>query len=161
MRLILDGRLFPLRPQAYCLWPAGCILILQPICMVVSQIGLVSHNMSRQTACFLGVPAMTYKRYWFWLLLLAIGISGCEKSRPANQSATIAKEKPVQDRNAPAQKLSSLVPGDKITPGVSRTPDMPSYQLPADFKLPLEITMEASEAPKEIQNPSPPIEEKK
>jgi hypothetical protein len=38
---------------------------------------------------------------------------------------------------------------------------MPSYHWPADFKLPLEIDIESPEVPKEIQGPSPPIEEEK
>jgi len=104
---------------------------------------------------------MSDKTFWIWLLLFAIGIAGCEKPMPENQSATVTGEKSAQTVNVPPRNSTSILPGQKGSPGVLRTPDMPSYNWPADFKLPLVINMEAPQTPEEIQNPSPPIEEEK
>jgi len=113
---------------------------------------------------------MTIKTVYLWLLLVAMGIAGCEKARPANRPATADKKQPAQDANAQSQKLSSMFPGDNTSASVSRTPDMPAYHWPADFKLPLIINIDTPETPpliinintpetpKEIQKPSPPIE---
>jgi hypothetical protein len=93
---------------------------------------------------------MTDKTFWIWPLMIVIGIWGCEKPMRADQSATAAKE-----------KKTSLLPGEQNATYVLRTPNLPSYNWPADFKLPLIINIETPEVPKEIQNPSPPIEEDK
>ena len=102
---------------------------------------------------------MTYTH--FWLLLFAIGIAGCEQAQPASPTAASGKEQAAQGVKAPAVKSAVPFADEKALTGTFRTPDMPSYHWPADFKLPLVITIETPEAPKEIQGPSPPIEEEK
>jgi hypothetical protein len=101
---------------------------------------------------------MSDKRFWPWLLLLTIALAGCEKARPEKQAADAGKGQPAKAEKALPQEKSSVTLGTVIVPKVSRTPDMPAYRWSADFKLPLEITMDAPEVPKEIANPSPPIE---
>jgi len=39
-------------------------------------------------------------------------------------------------------------------------PPLPAYHWPADFKLPVEISIEVPEVPEEIQGPWPSIQEK-
>jgi len=104
---------------------------------------------------------MIDKTFCFWLLLLAIGVAGCEKLQPANRPATTDKEQSSLAEKSPTQKLSFVSPDGKTDSNVSRTSDMPSYQWPADFKLPLEINIETPQVPEEIQGPSPPLEEDK
>jgi Flp pilus assembly protein CpaB len=94
------------------------------------------------------------------LLLSALAVVGCfaalliaqtqsaPKPKPAAPAATADPEKPV---------LVKL--GKQTVPSVARTPDMPAYHWPADFKLPLVINIETEEVPKEIEGPSPPIKE--
>jgi hypothetical protein len=102
---------------------------------------------------------MTYTH--FWLLLFAIGIAGCEKAQPATPPADAGKEQAAQGVKAPPVKSAVPFADEKAATGVSRTADMPSYHWPADFKLPLVINIETPDVPKEIQGPSPPIEEEK
>jgi hypothetical protein len=129
----------------------------------VPRASLLSHNIhiGNAESFFPSVCKMADKTVWIWLLLLATGIAGCEKSKPANRSPAAGKEQSEQDVKAASQKSSSPSPEEPIASAVSRTPDMPAYKWPADFKLPLIINMETPEVPEEIQNPSPPIEEEK
>jgi hypothetical protein len=102
---------------------------------------------------------MADKTVWTWIMLLVIGVAGCEKSEPANRSATAGKEQPAQNQKAPQQKKDLSYSEDHITYSVSRTRDIPADKWPAEIKLPLIINIETFEVPKEIQGPSPPIEE--
>jgi hypothetical protein len=97
----------------------------------------------------------------FLLLLLAIGVAGCESAQPASPPADAGKEQP--STSAPQRPAKPALPfaDEKAASSVSRTPDMLPYQWPADFKLPLVINIKTEEVPKEIQGPSPPIEEEK
>ena len=92
-------------------------------------------------------------------MLLAIGVAGCEKPEPANRPTTADKVQPAQNLKALLQKNALPSPEDQITYSVSRTPDIPADKWPAEIKLPLIINIEIPEVPKEIQGPSPPIEE--
>lgn len=88
-------------------------------------------------------------------------IAGCEKIQPAGRPANAAIEPSAQAVKAPQKKPLLLLLEESKASGTWKTPDMPSYQWPADFKLPLEINMEAPDVPEELQSPSPPIEEEK
>ncbi len=102
---------------------------------------------------------MTYTQ--FLPLLLAIGIAGCEKAQPASPPAATDKEHTPPDAQERSVKPALPFADDKAATGVLRTPDMLPYHWPADFKLPLVINIEPPQAPKDIQGPSPPIEEEK
>jgi hypothetical protein len=102
---------------------------------------------------------MTDKIFWIWLLPLAIGIGGCEKTQPVKRPTIVGKEQPTQAVGAQSQKSNFRLPGDKKSPVTLKTPDMPLYKCPADFKLPLILNIENPQVPKEIQTPSSPIEE--
>jgi hypothetical protein len=95
------------------------------------------------------------------LLLFAIGIAGCEKAQSASAPAKPGKEQPTTTAQQRPEKPLSIRLGKETVPSVARTPDMPAYHWPADFKLPLIINIESPPVPKEIQGPSPPIEEDK
>jgi hypothetical protein len=102
---------------------------------------------------------MTYTH--FLLLLFSIGIAGCEQAQPASPPAVAGKEQAAQGVKAPPVKSAVPFADEKAATGVSRTADMTPYHWPADFKLPLVINIESPQVPKEIQGPSPPIEEEK
>jgi hypothetical protein len=100
---------------------------------------------------------MTYTH--FWLLFFVIGIAGCEQAQPATPPENAGKEQAATTAQEQPEKPVYIKLGKETVPSVSRTPDMTPYKWPADFKLPLVINIETPEAPKEIQGPSPPIEE--
>jgi hypothetical protein len=110
---------------------------------------------------FSGVCEMSDKHFWLWLLLFAISVAGCEKSGAADKPPTAGNGRLIKAENTPPEKPSFVSLGKETVPSVSRTPDMPSYRWPADFKLPLVIDIQSPLVPKEIQGPSPPIEEEK
>jgi hypothetical protein len=104
---------------------------------------------------------MTEKALWIWLLFFAIGIAGCEQAQPASPPDNAGKEQAATTAQEQLEKPEYIKLGKETIPSVSRTPDMTPYKWPADFKLPLVINIETPEVPKEIQGPSPPIEEEK
>jgi hypothetical protein len=104
---------------------------------------------------------MSDKHFWPWLLLFAIGVAGCGKSGTADKPPTAGNGRLIKAENTPPEKPPSISLGKETVPSISWTPDMPSDRQPADFKLPLVIDIESPQVPKEIQGPSPPIEEEK
>lgn len=95
------------------------------------------------------------------MLLLAIGIAGCEKAQSANPPPDAGKEQPAKITKEQPEKPVYVKLGKETVPSVARTADMPAYHWPDDFKLPLVINIETPQVPEEIQGPSPPIEEEK
>ena len=79
----------------------------------------------------------------------------------AGDPADPGKERGATTAQERAEKSLYVKLGKETVPRVARTPDMKDYHWPADFKLPLVINIETLEVPKEIQGPSPPIEEEK
>jgi hypothetical protein len=127
-----------------------------------SQIVLFSNNIGRhQGVLFSRIQIMIEKALRIWLLIFGLGIAGCEQAQPADPPAAAGKEPTVTTAQEQPERPSLVKLGKETVPSVSRTPDMTPYHWPADFKLPLVINIEASEAPKEIQGPSQPIEEEK
>ncbi len=104
---------------------------------------------------------MIKKTFIFCLLPVTFVTLGCERPQPAMQSATAAKEQSTPAAQAEAKKPPASFQYEIPASSTSQTPNMTPYHWPAAFKLPLIIKMVEPPVPKEIQNPSPPIEEKK
>ena len=95
------------------------------------------------------------------MLIFGLGMAGCEQAQPASPPAAAGKEQAATTAQEKAVKPQYIKLGKETVPSVSRTADMKDYHWPADFKLPLVINIETPQVPKEIQGPSPPIEEEK
>ncbi len=104
---------------------------------------------------------MIEKALRIWLLIFGLGMAGCEKAQPASPPVVAGKEQAATTAQEKAEKPQYIKLGKETVPSVARTPDMIPYKWPADFKLPLVINIETPQVPKEIQGPSPPIEEEK
>jgi hypothetical protein len=109
-------------------------------------------------------------RLWLPLAIVVVLPGGCAPEsfppRPASPVSSSDVQKPLPTAvERPVAKFPAKPPEKLVVKPFEKSAEkqaesQPAHRLLDDFNLPLVIHMEAPEVPPEIENPSPPIQQK-